>query len=105
MITAPVTITSDEAAGTFTSAFMPPSNPHLSNFGCFTVLIETGTWAATLTLQVSHDNGDSWQDVTDGSWTAAVYESVFDPTIGVLYRLGCKNEGFTSGSVSCQLSK
>jgi hypothetical protein len=105
MITSSVTITSDEADGTFTPAFMPPSNPRQANFGYFTILIESGTWSATIVLQVSHDNGVSWEDVTDASWTAALYKVAFDPTIGVLYRLGCKNGGFTSGSVTCQLSK
>lgn len=61
-------------------------------------------WTATVTLQRSFDNGSTWLDVD--SWTAPA-ERIFDPgTEGkVIYRLGVKTGGFTSGTIPVRLSQ
>jgi hypothetical protein len=63
----------------------------------------SGTWVATVFLQRSFDGGTTWVDVK--SWTANTQEAGEEPESGILYRLGVKTGGFTSGTVVCRLSQ
>lgn len=63
----------------------------------------TGTWAGTVTLQRSYDDGTSWGDVD--SYTANTEKMVETTEVGVLWRLGIKTGGYTSGTAVCRLSQ
>lgn len=58
----------------------------------------SGTWAATVTLQRSDDEGSTWVDTGD-TWTANGVYSFTDYT-DQLYRAGVKTGGFTSGTIA-----
>ena len=67
-----------------------------------------GTFAATVTLQRSFDNGSTWEDVD--SDTEAFSLTGFEPFAPfkvskphVTYRLGVKTGEFTSGSILVRL--
>ena len=102
MISVTATVNSDETNGTWTEAFMPPSNPKLCNVGRFSVSV-SGTFSATVTLQRSFDNGSTWLDVT--TYTSENEDTRLDATFGILYRIGCKNGEYTSGTVNLILAK
>lgn len=90
-----VSISSDEAAGTFTTTIRMPNR--------FNVSI-SGTWAGTVYLQRSFDTGTTWLDVD--SFTTNIETTVDDPqTGGPYYRIGMKNGGYTSGTVVLRLTK
>ncbi|NDF13334.1 MAG: hypothetical protein EB060_11040 [Proteobacteria bacterium] len=63
----------------------------------------SGTWAGTVTLQRSFNNGSTWLDVY--SVTANVETVVDSPETGVLWRLGIKTGNYTSGTAVCRLSQ
>lgn len=56
------------------------------NFRGYFNISVTGTWTGTVKLQVSSDNGSTWRDVTDGSWTANVETTCFEPAEDQLFR-------------------
>jgi hypothetical protein len=60
-------------------------------------LITSGTWSGTLTMQASIDDGATWIDVPSGAFTSNVDRRFHEPAIGVLYRIGFKTGGYTSG--------
>jgi len=66
----------------------------------------SGTWAGTITLQRSHDNGTTYHDVN--SW-ATNFEGVdFEPGrdewhTSVYYKLGFKTSAYTSGTAVCAI--
>ena len=70
----------------------------------FTIVI-TGTWVATVTLQRSLVSEDGpWQDVTTYTAnTTVAYNDALDNQIA-WYRIGVKTGGYTSGTVSLQLT-
>lgn len=63
----------------------------------------SGTWAGTVTLQRSFNNGSTWLDVY--STTGNVETVVDNVESGVLWRLGIKTGNFTSGTAVCRLSQ
>jgi hypothetical protein len=63
----------------------------------------TGTWVATVFLQRSFDGGTNWVDVE--SWTTNVEDQYSEAQAGVVYRLGIKTGGFTSGTSVVALSQ
>lgn len=63
----------------------------------------SGTWVATVFLQRSFDNGSTWLDVK--SYTANIQETGDEPESGVIYRVGVKTGGFTSGTVVARISQ
>lgn len=69
--------------------------------GDFTLSI-SGTFAATVTVQRSHDNGVSWRDVD--TFNSATEENGYEPEY-VKYRVGVATGDFTSGSVVVRLGK
>jgi hypothetical protein len=72
--------------------------------GVFNVSIIGASFVGTVTLQRSFDKGFTWGDVD--TWVSADTEEwKFEPEGDVLYRLGCKTSGFTSGSVAVRLSQ
>lgn len=103
MITATVTVNSDETNGTWTDSFMPPSNVNQVNMGRFSLSIEGASFTGTVTLQRSFDDGSNWKDYD--TFSADAEERHIDTTIGILYRAGCKNGDFSSGSVDIILAK
>ncbi len=63
----------------------------------------TGTWGATVTVQVSYDDGSNWLDLdaTTSNASTAYTENLND----VLYRVGVKTGDYTSGTVEAELGK
>lgn len=70
--------------------------------GLFNISL-SGTWAATVYLQRSFDNGSTWNDVD--SFTENVENIATEPESGVLYRIGVKAGGYTSGTVVGRISQ
>ncbi len=71
--------------------------------GTFNFVI-TGTWSATVTFQVSFDEGISWIDVeTFIANTYEVGETPYDPT--AVYRAGVKTGQYVSGTVEIRISQ
>lgn len=64
----------------------------------------TGTWAGTVRLQRSDDEGVSWVNVT--SWTSNAASTYYDSLENVEchYRLGIIAGGYTSGTAVCSLT-
>lgn len=91
--------TSKTATVTAENTFTVPA----AFLGTFNVSVVGSTFVGTVTLQRSFDKGFVWGDVD--SWTADTEEWKFEPEGGVMYRLGCKTGGFTSGSVAVRLSQ
>ena len=56
----------------------------------------SGTFVGTIVLQRSHDDGATWNDVTDGSFTAAVEKPILTASPAFDYRLSYTH---TSGTV------
>lgn len=64
----------------------------------------SGTWAGTLTLQASHDNGGTWHDV-EPPYTANLLDVVYEPEVGVCCRIGFKTGQYTSGTAVVRISQ
>ena len=62
----------------------------------------TGDWTATVTVQRSFDNGDTWFDVD--TWTENTQEYGLEPERDVCYRVGVGAGDFTAGIVNARLS-
>jgi hypothetical protein len=63
----------------------------------------TGTWAGTVTVQRSFDKGDTWYDVA--TFTESIQEYGLEPEKDTFYRIGCKENGLASGTVTVRLSQ
>jgi hypothetical protein len=63
----------------------------------------SGTFAATVWVQRSFDAGVTWRDVQ--SFSGPVELTADEPEKSILYRLGVKTGGYTSGTVVGRLSK
>jgi hypothetical protein len=64
----------------------------------------SGTWAGTVFIQRSFDNGTTWLDVA--SYTANIEDTGYEPEAGApLYRAGIKTGGYTSGTAVLRISK
>ena len=83
------------------SPFGPGNLGNATHLG-FLNLSLSGTWSATVFLQRSFNNGSTWLDVA--SYTANTEKAIEDYEVGVLYRVGVKTGGFTSGTVVARLS-
>ena len=67
-------------------------------------VVITGTWSATVTLQRSLDDGDTWADVTTYTVnTSATYNDALDNQI-TLYRIGIDTGDYTSGTATLELT-
>jgi hypothetical protein len=62
-----------------------------------------GTFAATVTVQRSFDQGSTWRDVD--TFTAPIETYGVDPEPVVVYRAGVKTGDFTSGTVSIRIGR
>ena len=83
------------AQNTFSSPATSTSAQRLS-------LSISGTWAGTLTLQRSFDNGSTYMDVQAFTAnTEAVVENAGDAA--VLWRVGFKTGNYTSGTAAVRL--
>ena len=63
----------------------------------------SGTWAATVTVQRSWDAGTTWVDVA--VYTANTETVMYEPEEEVIYRVGIKTSGYTSGTCKMRLSR
>jgi hypothetical protein len=63
----------------------------------------SGTWAGTVTLQRSFNNGTTWFDVR--SYTTNIENWDQEIESGVLYRAGFKTGDHTSGTADVRISK
>ena len=70
--------------------------------GLFNVSI-SGTWAGTLTLQRSFDDGSTWKDVA--TYTASAEQVGTETESDVIYRLGFKVGDYTSGTAVVRISQ
>ena len=68
----------------------------------FTRIVD-GTWAGTITLQRSFDEGSSWLDVTTFTNGTSVFADGLDDQV-VWYRIGFKAGDYTSGTAELTLS-
>ena len=63
----------------------------------------SGTFAATVTLQRSFDNGVAWHDVEQ--YTDPTEKFIVNSDQSHKWRLGVKTGDYTSGSALCQLNQ
>ena len=63
----------------------------------------SNTWAGTLTVQRSFDDGATWHDVD--TWTENTQEYGLEPEGGVWYRAGIGVGDYTSGTCVVRLSQ
>jgi hypothetical protein len=67
-------------------------------------IVRTGTWAGTLTLQRSIDEGSTWTDINTYTNNGTVsYNDELDNSI-TLYRIGFKTGDYTSGTAEVSLT-
>ena len=76
--------------------------PAISVFGAFNFSL-SGTWAGTITIQRSFDNGVTWLDVA--AYTANTQDRGLEPELNALYRAGFKTGAYTSGTAVVRLSQ
>ncbi len=88
--------TRNPVTGSFTG--VSASNPFVTRGG-FNMSL-SGFGSATVVLQRSFDQGDTWKDVE--SFSGDVERRVDDPEHGVFYRLSCTV--YTSGTIAYRLS-
>lgn len=88
------------AQNTFTSSIRVTGSGTARSFS----ISLTGTWVATVTLQRSFDNGVSWIDVTTYAANTATTYSDGLTDQEVLYRIGVKTGGYTSGTAVLDLA-
>ncbi|MFP4477323.1 MAG: ubiquitin-activating E1 FCCH domain-containing protein [Desulfatibacillaceae bacterium] len=67
------------------------------------LVVATGSWSATVTLQRSHDGGVTWYD--HAAWTANTNTVLTEAQSGIRYRVGVKNGDYTSGTVTCYVAR
>jgi hypothetical protein len=63
----------------------------------------SGTWAGTITLQATYDDGVTWIDVQ--AYTANAVDVLYEPEVGIAYRLGFKPGAYTSGTAVVRISQ
>jgi hypothetical protein len=63
----------------------------------------SGTWAGTITLQATYDDGATWIDVQN--YTANAIDVLYEPEVGITYRLGFKAGAYTSGTAVVRISQ
>lgn len=72
------------------------------NYGYFNISI-WGTFAATITLQRSFDDGDTWLDVD--TFDEAAEKIVANAEGDCLWRIGVKSGQYTSGTAHVRLGQ
>lgn len=65
-------------------------------------IYDTASFVGTITLQRKRPADTTWRDVK--TWTAPA-EETGESSGNWQYRLGCKTGGFTSGSITVELSQ
>lgn len=73
---------------------------HRIDYGTLNVSV-SGTFVATWFIQRSFNGGTTWLDVA--SYTSGQEKVIVDYGTGVLYRVGVKTGGFTSGTLTVRL--
>ena len=63
----------------------------------------SGTWAGTITLQATYDDGATWIDVQ--AYTANAIDVLYEPEVGIEYRIGFKAGAYTSGTAVVRISQ
>ena len=63
----------------------------------------SGTWAGTITLQATYDEGATWIDVQN--YTGNVVDVLYEPEVGIEYRIGFKSGEYTSGTSIVRISQ
>lgn len=63
----------------------------------------SGTWAGTITLQATYDNGATWLDVQ--TYTANGIDILYEPEVGISCRIGFKTGQYTSGTAVVRISQ
>ena len=63
----------------------------------------SGTWAGTITLQATYDDGSTWIDVA--TYTANAIDVLYEPEVGIAYRIGFKSGAYTSGTAVVRISQ
>ena len=92
------------AENTFTDSIIVAENYEGAKiFGNITLSI-SGTFVATVTLQIAFDGGTTWID-TGETWTAPATKIITCYESGVAFRAGVKTGAFSSGTVNIRLSK
>jgi len=96
---------SDSVSST-TNVLSSSFSPELGRFIWITL---SGTWASTVKLERSTDNGTTWLGITDsiglvkGSWTTNVNAPIVEDTVyGVIFRL---NITLSSGTVTYKIQQ
>ena len=93
-----------DSAETWTDAFVPPSNPRLTNHGRFAVSVAPdASFDGTVTLQRRFGDSDGWKVVD--TYTAAEESNRVDTVIGVQYRIGIDTGDISAGEVVVRLAK
>jgi len=88
-----------------TSASLSAADTFCDNvkiFGNFNVSI-SGTWAGTVTVQRSFDNGSTWVDVE--AFTANAEKRGEEGEFDIRYRAGFKAGEYTSGASAVRISQ
>ena len=80
--------------------FTDPLSPMFKSEGNVNISVHSDTMDATITLQRKFRGAVTWRD-----WTANAEQRLVDTERGMLYRLGVKNGGHTSGTIQLRLSK
>jgi len=85
------------SGGSWTDSIKPKQVHHHSMFGHLAVTVDKpSSSSTTVTLQRSFDGGSNWKDVD--TFTTSIEETIYDPTEGILYRIGVASGDFDSSS-------
>jgi hypothetical protein len=100
-----VTVSSAPGAnGEWTNTIIPkPYEDQRSQYGFVNIWVMGSPWVATVTLQARQKADSEWTDVK--TYSANIKEFLQEYEQGVEYRIGVKNGDWTSGSVTCRLSR
>ena len=63
----------------------------------------SGTWAGTVTIQRSFDEGSTWLDVQ--TYTANIEDTGSEPRGNTVYRVGIKTGNYTSGTANVRIGQ
>jgi hypothetical protein len=85
-------------ANFYTNAIIPM--PTKQSAGYLNISVY-GTFTGTVTLQRSFNGGTNWYDVS--TYTSSDEASLTDLEVGVMYRIGVKTGGWTTGSAYIRL--
>lgn len=69
----------------------------------FGVSVQGTFTSGTIRLQKSYDNGNTWVNQDDGSWTAPVETQCDNPAGPVVWRIGCLSGDAFLGTVTVRI--